>query len=63
MSHVRKTTFSLLIFNPNKHTASTFTFTRHLFLLSFLNMYTHKFNVFANSVYPVQIITSEVINR
>ena len=26
-------------------------------------MYTHKFNVFANIVYPVQIITSEVITR
>ena len=26
-------------------------------------MYTHKFKVFANIVYPVQIITSEVIIR
>ena len=48
-------------FYPIKHTASSFTFTKHLFLLLFLNMYTHKFNVFANIVYPVQIITSEVI--
>ena len=35
---------------PNKHTASSFTFTKHLFLLLFLNMYTHKFKVFANIV-------------
>ena len=33
------------------------------FLLLFLYMYTHKFKVFANIVYPVQIITSEVIIR
>ena len=50
-------------FYPNKHTASSFTFTKHLFLLLFLNMYTHKFKVFANIVYPVQIITSEVTIR
>ena len=55
--------FTLLIFYPNKHTASSFTFTKHLFLLLFLNMYTHKFKVFANIVYPVQIITSEVTIR
>ena len=61
MSHVRRTTFALLIFYPNKHTASIFTFTRHLSLLLFLNMYTHKFKVFANIVYPVQIITSEAL--
>ena len=53
----------MLIFYPNKHTASIFTFTRHLFLLLFLNMYTHKFKGFANIVYPVQIITSKVANR
>ena len=29
MSHVRRRTFTLLIFYPNKHTASFFTFTRH----------------------------------
>ena len=33
------------------------------FLLLFLNMYTHKFKVFANIVSPVQIITSEGIIR
>ena len=35
----------------------------YYFLLLFLNMYTHKFKVFANIVYPVQIITSEVTIR
>ena len=63
MLHARRTAFTLLIFYPNKHTASSFTFTRHLFMLLFLNMYTHKFKVFANIVYPVQIITSEVTIR
>ena len=29
-------------------------------MLLFLNMYSHKFKVFAKIVYPVQIITSEV---
>ena len=53
----------LLIFYPNKYTTSSFTFTKHLFLLLFLNMYTHKFEVFANIVYPVQMITSEVTIR
>ena len=53
----------LLIFYPNKDTASSFTLTRHLFLLLYLNMCTHKFKVFANIVYPVQITTSEVIIR
>ena len=53
----------LLIFYPNKHAASSFTFSRHLFLLLSLNLYTHKFKVFANTVYPVQIITSEVTIR
>ena len=53
----------MLIFYPNKHTASTFTLTRHLFLLLFLNMYTYKFKVFANIVNPAQIITSEVTSR
>ena len=43
MSHVRGTTFALLIFHPDKYTASNFIFARHLFLLLFLNMYTHKF--------------------
>ena len=33
------------------------------FLLLFLNIYTHKFKVFANIVYPVQIIPSEDIIR
>ena len=47
------------VFYPNKHTASSFIFTRHLFLLLLLNMYIHRFKVFANNVYPVQIITSE----
>ena len=52
-----------LMFYPNKHTANSFTFTKHLFLLLFLNMYTHKFKVFANIVYLVQIIISEVTIR
>ena len=60
---MRRTTFALLIFYPNKHTSSTFTFTRHLILPLFLNMYTLKFKVFVNIVYPVQIITSEITNR
>ena len=59
----KKDNFTLLIFYPNKHTASSFTFTKHLFLLLFLNMYTHKFKVFSNIVYRVQIITSEVTFR
>ena len=63
MSCVRRATFTLMIFYPNKHTASTLTFTRHLFLLLLLNMYTHKFKVFANIVYPVQTITSEITNK
>ena len=33
------------------------------FVLLFLNIYTHKFKVFANIVNPVHIITSEVIIR
>ena len=61
--HARRTTFTLLIFyHKKKHTGSPFTLTRHLFLL-FLNMYTHKFKVFTNIVYPVQIIRSEVTIR
>ena len=35
---------------PNKHKASSFTFTRHLFLLLFMTMYTQKFKEFANFV-------------
>ena len=50
-------------FYPNKQKACSFTFTRHLFLLLFLNMYTHKFKIYANIVYPVQIMRSEVIIR
>ena len=57
-----RTTFAFL-FYPNNHTADTFTFTRYLLLLLYLNMYTHKFKTFANIVYPVQIITSKVTNR
>ena len=77
MPHARRTTFALLMFYTNKHTVSTFILTKHLFLqvflnifffylfffFLFLNMYTHKFKVFANGVYPVQITTSEVTNR
>ena len=48
-------------FYPNKHIAYSFTFTRHLFLLLFLNMYTHKFKAFANIVYLVQTMRSEVL--
>ena len=59
----KKDNFYSVDFLLNKHTANTFTFTRHLFLLFLLNMDTHKFKVFANIVYPVQIITSEVTNR
>ena len=62
MSHARRTGIALLIFvYPNKHTTITFTFRRHLFLLLFMNTYNHKFKVFANIMYPVQIIISEVI--
>ena len=54
---------SIVFFYLNKHTASAFTLTGHLFLLLFVNMYTHKFKLFANIVYHVRIITSEVTNR
>ena len=63
MPHARRTTFAMLIFLSNKHTTNTFTLTRHSFFLLFRNMNTHKFKVFANIVYPVQIITSEVTSR
>ena len=61
-------------FTPINIQQVPFTFTKHLFLLLFLNMYTHKFKlflnmythkfkVFANIVYPVQTITSELTIR
>ena len=50
-------------FYPIKHTGSSLTLTRHLFLLLFLRMCTHKLKVFTNIVYPVQIITSKITIR